>query len=263
MTTITFLGGIEEIGSNKFLLKDRGVSILLDFGMSFKQHGKYFSEFLEARKCNSLNDLFITGPLPKMKGVYREDYLRHLGYPTEEREVDAILLSHAHMDHAAYLHYIRSDIPVWMSSQTRSILNTIQETGSGGFNDYLYTVPAFELVEKSRDPGYRKATKKDGVTDRPVNVFQCGRDFKVDSLVIKPLEIDHSVPGATSYIIFADEATILYSGDFRFHGYDSDKTMSMVDIAAESDVDIVLTEGTRITQTTGAREEDVARVIRG
>ena len=75
MTSLTFLGGVSEIGGNKILLRDQDTTVLLDFGMSFKQHGMYFSEFLEARKCNCLEDMFITGLLPKMKGIYRETTL--------------------------------------------------------------------------------------------------------------------------------------------------------------------------------------------
>lgn len=267
LTSLTFLGGVGEIGGNKIVLRDHDTTILLDFGMSFKQHGKYFSEFLEARKCNCLEDMFITGLLPKMKGAYREDYLRHSGYGKEDRSIDAVLLSHAHMDHAAYIHHLRSDIPLWMSSTTKALLSTIQETGSGSFNDYLYLVPSFELVPKSRDPGYRKATKKDGVIERPVNVFENGRDFKIDSITVKPLAVDHSVPGATSFIINTSESTILYTGDFRFHGYESEKTKAMVETASENDVDVVVTEGTRITQSNGTSEEDVlsnaTRIIGG
>ena len=46
MTSITFLGGVNEIGGNKFLLEDGDTKLFLDFGMSFKQSGRYFSEFL-------------------------------------------------------------------------------------------------------------------------------------------------------------------------------------------------------------------------
>ena len=35
MVTLTFYGGINEIGGNKVLLEDNGTRIFLDFGMSF------------------------------------------------------------------------------------------------------------------------------------------------------------------------------------------------------------------------------------
>ena len=42
MTSLTFYGGVNEIGGNKILLEDQDTRIFLDFGMSFSQSGKYF-----------------------------------------------------------------------------------------------------------------------------------------------------------------------------------------------------------------------------
>jgi len=39
MVSLTFYGGVDEIGGNKILLEDRDTRVLLDFGMSFKQSG--------------------------------------------------------------------------------------------------------------------------------------------------------------------------------------------------------------------------------
>ena len=44
MTSITFHGGINEIGGNKFLLGDKDTKIFLDFGMSFTKYGKFYEE---------------------------------------------------------------------------------------------------------------------------------------------------------------------------------------------------------------------------
>ena len=35
MTSLTFYGGVNEIGGNKILLEDRDTKIFLDFGQSF------------------------------------------------------------------------------------------------------------------------------------------------------------------------------------------------------------------------------------
>lgn len=77
MTNIDFYGGMDEIGGNKILVDDTKTSLFLDFGMSFPQANNYFSEFLQPRKGNGLLDFVEFGLLPKIKGIYREDYLRH------------------------------------------------------------------------------------------------------------------------------------------------------------------------------------------
>ena len=60
-----------------------------------------------------MGDLFEFELLPKLKGMYRKDYSKHIDFDgTEENEIDAVVLTHAHVDHAAYIHYLRPDIPI-------------------------------------------------------------------------------------------------------------------------------------------------------
>jgi ribonuclease J len=61
---------------------------------------------------------------------------------------------------------------------------------------------------------------------------------------IVPYEVDHSLPGATVYIIHTSEGTILYTGDFRLNGYKRDAT-EMIDAASEEDIAAIIVEGTR------------------
>ena len=42
MVSMTFLGGVNEIGGNKILLEDEDVSVFLDFGQSFTYGADYF-----------------------------------------------------------------------------------------------------------------------------------------------------------------------------------------------------------------------------
>lgn len=56
MTEIDFYGGVDEIGGNKILVSDKKTSLFLDFGMSFSQANKHFSEFLQPRTANGILD---------------------------------------------------------------------------------------------------------------------------------------------------------------------------------------------------------------
>ena len=257
MTSLTFYGGVNEIGGNKILLEDQDTSVFLDFGMSFRQSGLYFSEFLNPRKCNGLGDYFATGLLPDIKGVYREDYLRHMGKKKEDQQVDAVLISHAHIDHIAYVHHLRKEIELVMSQGSKAIMQTFQDTRGGGENDLLEYVPSFAMRENKRGPGYTRANRRDGFDPRPLNVFEYGSKFKVGDLEVVAYEVDHSLPGAAAYLIHASEGTILYTGDFRFHGYLGDKTRDMVETVSGEDISAVITEGTRIEKTEGTSEAEV------
>ena len=66
MVSIDVMGGSTEIGGNKILVEHKGTKLLLDFGMSFNQNSKYFSEFLNHRKCTALIDYMEMWLLPNM-----------------------------------------------------------------------------------------------------------------------------------------------------------------------------------------------------
>ena len=90
-STITFYGGAYDIGVNKFLVEDKGTKIFLDFGMQMGKVNRYFTEFLNPRTCNGMGDLFAFGFLPKLKGLYRKDYAKHMGFGgSEDNEIDAV-----------------------------------------------------------------------------------------------------------------------------------------------------------------------------
>lgn len=72
---ITFYGGIHEVGGNKFLVEDKGTRIFLDFDMQMGKANQFFGEFLQPRGFNGLNDLIEFGLLPRLKGLYRQDYI--------------------------------------------------------------------------------------------------------------------------------------------------------------------------------------------
>jgi ribonuclease J len=130
-STITFYGGVHEIGGNKFLVEDRGTKVFLDFGMQMGKVNQYFTEFLNPRTCNGMGDLFEFGLLPKLKGLYRKDYAKHMGFDgSEDNDVNAVILTHAHVDHAAYIHYLRPNIPIYCSEATMLIMQAFQDTGS-------------------------------------------------------------------------------------------------------------------------------------
>lgn len=259
LTSLTFFGGVGEIGGNKILLEDEDTRLFLDFGMSFKQSGKFFSEFLQPRKCNCIEDFRITSLLPDLKGVYRLDYLHHLGRPEEDCGVDAVLLSHAHADHAAYIHHLRKDIPIYMSPETHAILQTLEDTGSGSFSDLIHHTETFKLRPKKRGSGLMRLKGEEAKTRRPINIVESGRSFYIRSIEIKPYWVDHSLPGATAFLIHTSQGTILYTGDFRFHGYKQEHTERMVKAASEEDIVACIIEGTHVVDTTGSTEVDVLR----
>ena len=83
-TSLTFYGGVNEIGGNKILLQDGDTKVFFDFGMSFAMKKQFYSPpFLSPKSEKSLQEL---GILPQIAGVYKFDQ--------SPPEVDAVFISH-------------------------------------------------------------------------------------------------------------------------------------------------------------------------
>ena len=177
MTTLTFYGGVNEIGGNKILLEDNGTKIFLDFGMPFSQAGKFFSEFLQPRKLNGVGDFIEFGLLPDLKGLYRRDYIKHMGRKPEDTEYQGILLSHAHADHAAYINHVRCDIPIFCSEPTHLILKALNDTARGSFTDLTDMATCFETYVNKKGTMSKKNKKShpDIVKQRKFEIFKFGK----------------------------------------------------------------------------------------
>jgi len=255
---IEVLGGKNEIGGNKILLEHKNTRIFLDFGMSFKQAGLYFSEFLQPRKCAGLSDFFELGILPDIEGLYRGDYLRHMGREEEERKIDAVFLSHAHADHANYIHFLRFDIPIYCTRITKTIMQCLEETGSNSLSDFVTACEAFQFYE-NRKGGLSRVTRrnKDHVHERDFRIMEPETKVKIKNLEVEMLPVDHSLPGACGYIVYSDEGNLVYTGDIRFHGSNAEQSRRFVEKAKSVKPKWLLCEGTRIDSTTKDSEQTV------
>jgi len=253
---ITIYGGINKIGGNKILLEDKGTGIFLDFGMNFEEHQDFFTEYMPPRKCNCINDFVYLGLLPNLNGIYRRDYCKHMGFDCKgENSVDGILISHAHMDHLGYVHFLRKDIPIHVSPETKAVMEMFSRIGAAGFEEFTDFRPSFQLIPKKTGEGMKRRDARNGKEERNVKTFDFNKKFKIGSLEILPCRVDHSLPGATGYIIYTSEGPLVYTGDLRFHGRHNDWSHKFVEIAANEEPVVMLSEGTRIKEKE-ARTED-------
>jgi len=259
MTKLTFYGGVNEVGGNKILLEDNETKLFFDFGMSFGQAGKFFSEFLQPRKCNGLGDFFEFGLLPDLKGLYRKDYLKHMGKKPEEVEYQAVFLTHAHADHASYIHHLREDIPIKCSKPTFCILKAVNDTATGSFTDLTDIVDSFETYITKKGTLSRKRTDSNPEIkrERKFELFDFKDKIKIDGVEVIPFNVDHSLPGATGYIIHTSNGTVVYTGDFRFHGRRGEKTQEFMEACVKEKPDVLIIEGTRIDEESSMKEKDV------
>jgi ribonuclease J len=220
-TTLTFYGGVDEIGGNKILLQDRDTRVFFDFGMSFAMKKKFYSPpFLSPKSEKSLQELEI---LPKINGVYKFDH--------SPPEVDAVFLSHGHLDHSAYLSFIKREIPVYCGETTRTILQALSEV--------------------------RRADLEFRVSDIEFRAFRTGKKIRIGGLEIEPYHVDHSVPGAYGFVIHTSNGAVVYTGDFRDHGAKPEMTRDFVENARKAEPVAIVTEATNMTGATVSSEAEV------
>lgn len=218
---ITAYGGSGEIGGNRFLLETSGTKIFLDFGIPFDRMDKFYSgiEYLEGPRGGlGLKDHLEMGLVPKLKGVYSKSSLRFTDYPYKKPDIDGVFISHIHADHFGDAQWIDKDIPVFMGEGSR-LLNSV-------YNNCFMKCRTYEAA------GTRS--------------FKTGERIKAGNITVTPYPVDHSTPAAFGFIIETEEGNLAYTGDYRFHGFVPHLTEVFMKKAAEANVRILMTEGTRM-----------------
>ena len=217
-TTLTFYGGVNEIGGNKVLLKDKKIKIFLDFGRSFTAGTDYFTSWLGPRAINGLGDYFEFDLLPKIKGIYSKKQLAFTDLPYTEPKIDAVFLSHAHVDHMGHILFLDEKIPVYCGYGTKIFIESMEKTSSVDFGKH------------------------------PYEAFRTGRQIRIGRLVVEPIHVDHSIPASYGFIIHTSEGAIVYTGDLRAHGPRKDMTKEFAEKAYESEPVAMISEGTRMVE---------------
>jgi len=245
---IKFYGGVDEIGGNRILVEDDASRVFLDYGMSFSRHQKFFEEYLKPRYASAgLRDLLRLRLIHYLPGIYRSDLLRLMEMePHSEPSLNAVLLSHIHLDHSALISLLDERIPIVCSETTQAYAKALLEVGTRGLETEIYNFKRRPLFDTRDNP-----------VDRNFLLHRSGKEMKIGNISVTPCGVDHSVLGATAYILRTSNGTIVYTGDLRFHGTLADASEKFAEIAAKADPDIMLCEGTRIDETENASEEFV------
>ncbi len=138
---VTVFDGAESIGGNKIYVQEGEHGVFLDFGLNFAVSGKYFKEFIKIRDTRGLNDPLEMGLLPNID-IYRRDlYPLDLLVQPRKIRVDAVLISHAHVDHYGMLGYLDFDIPMVASPETLALIKAFQDSErSNDSKDAIYSM---------------------------------------------------------------------------------------------------------------------------
>jgi ribonuclease J len=236
--SITFYGGVGEIGGNKFLLEDAGSRVFLDFGKNFGREKLYFDEpWISPKKEDHLLAL---GILPNLPGIYRKD-------AKEDRKLDAVLITHPHTDHYDALRWLRDDIPSYSTATTNAVILAREYAGHPG---------------PSREYAIASWTEKEGQVDhRTLETIDPAKPKEIAGLPTTAFNVDHSVLGSVGFVVETKAGNVAYTGDFRLHGARAAQSRAFLEKAKERDPVALLIEGTHVEDSKIESEEEVQQKL--
>jgi len=199
---ITIYRGTHEIGGTLIQLQASHSRLLLDAGYPLLLNGNPIDDSIAKLPIKELQDI---GVVPKIEGLYEWDV----------PAFDAVIISHAHIDHYGLLKYIHPDIPVYMSAGTKCLIDISK---------------VFKIIDNFDCNG---------------KVFKMYEAFQIGEFTIKPYLMDHSAFDAAAFEISGESSTVIYSGDFRGHGRKSICLETFIN-HAKKEADLLLIEGTML-----------------
>jgi len=241
MTKIEIIDGGETVGGSKILVTYNEESILLDFGLNYTKWSSLFEEYLQPRSSTGAYDLLKTGILPPFD-LYRSDLL----YDNPNLipvNLKAVFLSHAHLDHAGLIPFLKADVPVITSPTSFKILKVMQTMGTGTvFTQFIVSKLRVHRHDPSHNMVLASGPKK---IDRTYLTDQSGN---IGSFHYEMFPVAHSIPGAVSFYLETPDKKIVYTGDLNAHGFNAKNTEKFAEEMGKRKIYILITEGTRIAE---------------
>lgn len=282
---VTVFDGADCIGGNKVHLGFDGHGVLFDFGTNFNRMNQFYNEFLQPRASRGLHDHLDMGLIPRVNW-YREDLV-----PDDvdlasapELPLDALLISHAHIDHFGCAGFLDMDIPFVATPMTAALIKAMNDCGRGdqGAECAYSTKKCLGIDRRTVVGGKGSYVGRNFFLTEPhtsgldefwvrskgkTKELEPGELGGIDSLglEIKAMEVDHSIYGATAYAVETEAGWIVYSGDIRLHGAYGDKTREFISAAKALSPAALIIEGTRASRDDAhfqLSEADVARNCR-
>jgi len=203
---VTVHRGTHEIGGSCIEVQSDNTRLILDVGLPLVDANRDPFDSLKALR-STRDDLIADGTIRPVVGLFTAD----------APAPDAILLSHAHLDHVGLLHHTRPKIPIHATTGTSKMML------AGGI---FASRPA---LDRSRH--------------RPIKP---GASFIVMLITITPFGGDHRTFGCLAFLLEAKGRTLLYSGDLRRHGRKPGMVRTLIEHVAPRNVDVLLMEGTHL-----------------
>jgi len=199
---ITFLGAADTVTGSKHLVHIEGKNLLLDCGL--------FQGYKTLRERN----------------------WTRLPFPAEK--IDAVLLSHAHLDHSGWLPVLCKQGfkgPIYASKASRDLTEVLlldsahlqeedaRRANRGGWSRHHPALPLYNVADAKQ-------------AIRQIVVRQTGREFRMGNVKIDLIPAGHLL-GATALRLHTADRTLVFSGDL---GRNDDLLMPAPQIIHKADI---------------------------
>ena len=242
-TSVTFHNGVHTIGGTIVEVRYGDSHILFDFGSEFNPAA--------ATHPTTLEGLIEAQLAPKLPGIY-DPRLQGATPGDGSFAHEAVFISHAHLDHTIMLNFINPDVPLYMSSTTKSVVEAMNMHGDFLFPGYAFPGDAASDRHAEFDdqvgrggfavqPSGRTVSPDPAGPTRPIAPVDFGSTVRVGDISVTVLPVDHDAYGAAGFIIDTPDYRIAYTGDVRFHGYLQEQTLRFIEGARGADM--LITEG--------------------
>lgn len=144
------------------------------------------------------------------------------GVTDQSGSCDAVLFTHYHGDHIGQMERIRKDIPLYSGALAKDIM-LLSAKNNKNTSD--------ELISRMDS----------------ICTFEPGIAFMVGDIQITPFSVDHTACDSYMFLMKADGKKLLYTGDFRTHGFRGKAVPKIMDKLVRK-VDALVTEGTTLSR---------------
>jgi len=196
--------GTQEIGGSCVEIWTDKTRIVIDVGMPLVSNdgSEFDSRNIEGKSVRVLRKETI---LPDIDGFYNG----------EKNEVDAVLISHPHLDHYGLGDFVNKEIPFYLGRAAHKLIDITR----------LFIERGLEIDN--------------------AHYFDHKIPFSIGDLTITAYLNDHSGFDAYGFLIEGDGKRIYYTGDFRAHGR-KERIFHQFVSKPPTNVDYLLLEGTNL-----------------
>lgn len=149
----------------------------------------------------------------------------------------ALFITHYHEDHIGRILEAQHEVPIYMGKTALEIYKCTK--------NYLFNI----LQPDGKEKLERILKRMENV-----HTFTPGKDMSIGPFRIIPLMVDHSAFDAYMFVIEAGGTRLLYTGDFRGHGFRSKALPKLMAVYAK-EIDYIISEGTNIYRTVEIESE--------